>query len=201
MRVGGAAAEGDGGEQRGVEPAAVLVAAFEVEVGGPVQVGVDVEDGEPACAGVEPDVEDVRLFAERGAAAVSAGRSGGKQSRRRRVVCQASAPSWSKRSTMLLLSAVIDERLVALLAEEDGDGHAPDALAADAPVGAGGDHVGDALFAPGGIPDDLVDLVDGELAEGGFGAVGALSSGFPCEMNHCSVARKMTGLWQRQQCG
>ena len=21
------------------------------------------------------------------------------------------------------------------------------------------------------------------------------------EMNHCSVARKMTGLWQRQQCG
>ena len=25
--------------------------------------------------------------------------------------------------------------------------------------------------------------------------------GVSIEMNHCSVARKMTGLWQRQQCG
>ena len=25
--------------------------------------------------------------------------------------------------------------------------------------------------------------------------------GVSSEMNHCSVARKMTGLWQRQQCG
>ena len=56
---------------------------------------------------------------------------------------------------MLLLIAAIVERLVALLAEEDGDRHAPDALAGDAPVGARGDHVGDALFAPGRIPDDL----------------------------------------------
>src|ERR1700733_2977106 len=27
------------------------------------------------------------------------------------------------------------------------------------------------------------------------------SMGVSMEMNHCSVARKMTGLWQRQQCG
>jgi hypothetical protein len=40
----------------------------------------------------------------------------------------------------------------AFAAEEDGDGDAPDALAGDAPVGAGGDHVGDAFFAPGGVP-------------------------------------------------
>src|ERR1017187_5971619 len=25
--------------------------------------------------------------------------------------------------------------------------------------------------------------------------------GVPMEINHCSVARKITGLWQRQQCG
>ncbi len=25
--------------------------------------------------------------------------------------------------------------------------------------------------------------------------------GVSIEMNHCSVARKITGLWQRQQCG
>src|SRR6185503_16178194 len=58
------------------------------------------------------------------------------------------------------------------------DGHAPDALAADAPVGAGGDHVGDAFFAPGGIPDDLVYFLDGELTESCFGSVGALHRSF-----------------------
>jgi hypothetical protein len=94
----------------------------------------------------------------------------------------------------------VEDRLVAAFAQEDGDGHAPDALAADAPVGARGDHVGDALLAPGRVPDHLVDLLDGELAEGGFRAVGALDRSFK-PMNHCSVARKMTGLWQRQQCG
>ncbi len=50
-------------------------------------------------------------------------------------------------------------------------GTPPDALAGDAPVRAGGDHVGDALLAPGGVPLDLFDLVEGALTEGGLGAV------------------------------
>ena len=61
----------------------------------------------------------------------------------------------------------IFQRLAAFAAEEDGDGDAPDALAGDAPVGAGGDHVGDALLAPGGVPGDALDFVEGALAEGG----------------------------------
>ncbi len=79
---------------------------------------------------------------------------------------------------MLLLMALSLSGLAALVAEEDGDGDAPDALAGDAPVGAGGDHVGDALFAPGGVPDDLLDLVEGALAEGGVGAFGRDHRGF-----------------------
>ncbi len=81
---------------------------------------------------------------------------------------------------MLLLIALSLSGLVALLAEEDGDGDAPDALAGDAPVGAGGDHVGDALLAPGGSQTTLLDLVEGALAEGGGGCRRARSSGFPC---------------------
>ena len=92
------------------------------------------------------------------------------------------------------------ERLAAFAAEEDGDGHAPDALAGDAPVGAGGDHVGDALLAPGWVPGDALDFVEGSLAEGGWRAVEA-DMGVSMSMNHCSVARVMTGLWQRQQWG
>ena len=133
----------------------------------------------PACAGLEPDVEDVHLFAELCAAAaaqaVPAGSRVGDV-----VVYQASAPSLSKRSTMLLVDGVSLSGFVALVAEEDGDGHAPDALAGDAPVGAGGDHVGDALLAPGRVPDDLVDLVEGALAEGGLACRRRASSGFPC---------------------
>ena len=47
-----------------MEPAAVLVSALGVEVGGEVEFGLEFEDGVPACAGLEPDVEDVHLFAE-----------------------------------------------------------------------------------------------------------------------------------------
>ncbi len=77
-----------------------------------------------------------------------------------------------------LVDGFVVERLAAFFAEEDGDGNAPDALARDAPVGAGGDHVGDALFAPGWVPDDLLDLVEGALAEGGFFAFARGHRGF-----------------------
>ena len=62
----------------------------------------------------------------------------------------------------------IEDWLVATLAEKNCNGNAPDTLAADAPVGAGGDHVCDAFLAPGWIPDDLIDFFDAELAERGF---------------------------------
>ena len=70
--------------------------------------------------------------------------------------------------------------LAALLAVEYRDGHAPDALAADAPVTAVTDHTGHAVMAPpaascavNGLVDVLLEGVDGQ--------------------NHCSVARKMMG--------
>jgi hypothetical protein len=50
-------------QQRQLEPAAVLVGALHVEVGGEVQVALGVpEDGVPRAAALEPDVEDVLLF-------------------------------------------------------------------------------------------------------------------------------------------
>ena len=44
-----------------------------------------------------------------------------------------------------------------------------------------------------------LDLVEGPVG-GWFGGVGRAHGG-SISMNHCSVARVMTGLWQRQQCG
>ena len=165
----------------------MLVAAFEIEALGAcrflegivcvLQVGVGFADGEPAGAGVEPDVEDVGFFAEGGAAAVRAFVPAGSRS-----AIGGGVPGFGafalEEVDDFAVERGVDDGLVAAFAHEDGDGHAPDALAADAPVGAGGDHVGDAFFAPGGIPDDLVDFFDGELAVGCFRAVGALHRRF-----------------------
>ena len=54
-----------------------------------------------------------------------------------------------------------------------------------------------------GIHFDLViDLLERRLAQRLRLAAGRLAAGTPSiEMNHCDVARKITGLWQRQQCG
>ena len=57
-------------------------------------------------------------------------------------------------------------------------------------------------LAPGRRPLDL-----GNLRQGALGAAAApLAAGTVARpssscTNHCSVARKITGLWQRQQCG
>ena len=56
--------EADRVEKRGLEPAAVLITALGIEIGGGGEFGLVLEDGMPACAGFEPDVEDVHLFAE-----------------------------------------------------------------------------------------------------------------------------------------
>ena len=65
-----------------------------------------------------------------------------------------------------LVDGLVVEGFAAFVAEEDGDGDAPDALAGDAPVGAGGDHVGDALFAPGGVPFHFLDVLQRAAAQG-----------------------------------
>ncbi len=57
-----------------MEPAAILIAAFDVEIGGPGQSFVSFEHGQMARSGIEPDVENVGLFAEARAAAFGARR-------------------------------------------------------------------------------------------------------------------------------
>jgi hypothetical protein len=57
--VGRAASRAAGLEERGLEPAAVLVGALEVEIGRPHAVGAVPQREGVGGAGVEPDVEDV----------------------------------------------------------------------------------------------------------------------------------------------
>src|SRR5262249_19215666 len=62
----------DGLEQRGLEPAAVLVRALEVELGRPGQLGPRREAARVAPAGVEPHDEDDAPLADSPAAALCA---------------------------------------------------------------------------------------------------------------------------------
>ena len=66
--------------------------------------------------------------------------------------------------------------LAALLAVEYRDGHAPDALAADAPVTAVTDHTGHAVMSPRRLPVHAVNGLVDVLLEGVDGAEPLLGS-------------------------
>ena len=56
-----------------VEPSAVLIAAFQVKVGGPSQVRPLLKHGRMAHSGIKPHIENVGFFYEVFAAAFYAG--------------------------------------------------------------------------------------------------------------------------------
>jgi hypothetical protein len=82
-----------------MEPAAVLVGAFEIEAGGPDAVGPVAQGEGMGRAGIEPDVEDVGDLLPGPLASVPRKRS------RAPSAYQASAPSASKASRMRALTA------------------------------------------------------------------------------------------------
>jgi hypothetical protein len=64
--IGCGAAQTDADEQRAVEPATILIAAFKIEIGRPREPVFGVQGGKVAGAGIEPDVQNVVLFGEVG---------------------------------------------------------------------------------------------------------------------------------------
>src|SRR5207245_10380437 len=119
---------------------------------------------------VEPDVEDVGLLLEFGAAALRAARLRCEQIARGAVEpCVRAFLVKDARDVVHRLGR--DEGLVIPGAVEDGDRNAPRPLSRDAPVRTSLHHAADALPAPGWNPAALrVDLVDGRerrLADGG----------------------------------
>ena len=117
-----------GAEQGRLEPSAVLVAAFEVEVAGPRVFGLGRYESEIAGTGFEPDVEDVSFFFELCARAVRAPGSD-----RNDVVGLVREPRVGALTGEELDHALVDRRVVERLAttftEEHCDRDAPDALA------------------------------------------------------------------------
>ena len=143
--VGRASAGAAGLEQRGVEPAPVLVGAFEIERRRPGLRRVALEHVGMRGAGVEPHVEDVaRLFVVRGVA------TGTEEARRVRREPDVGAV-FRHRVGDAVDRGGVAQRFAGPPVDEDGDGHPPGALARDAPVRAVFDHRAQALFPRRGV--------------------------------------------------
>ena len=109
-----------------------------------------------ADAGIEPDVEDVRLFLEIAPAALRA--AGPRRQELLRLPLEPDVGAVLADEPDHVVEDLFGHQLaVAPLAVEHRDRHAPEPLAGDAPVGAVLDHAVDPVAPPGGDPGDAVD--------------------------------------------
>ena len=131
----------------------MLVGAFQVHdlvAGLRCQFGTLVDHGEMGDPGIEPDIEHVGdLLVAIGLVA--------EQLARIEAVPGVDAVLLDMPGDLLEQFSAAWVRQLGSLVDEQGDRHAPGALARDAPVGTSGDHAGDALLAPGRNPAYFLD--------------------------------------------
>ena len=140
-------------EHRKLEPAAVLVGPFEVEVGRPAQVRVVAEDAPPTAAALEPDVEDVALLAE---VAVEAGGAVEVAEQLPRLIGKPGIAAAFGEALADRAHALRRQQRLAAVVVEHRDRQAPRALPADAPVGAVLQHRTQPLLAPLRVERDFI---------------------------------------------
>ena len=149
-----------------MEPAAVLVRALEVHVAGVAQFAVLADAGE-AHARVEPHVQNRVVLGELAAAALAGPLAFGQAAQQ--FLGGPGVPgvrAFALEDVGHVEDHVrIEQNLAALFAVEGDDGHAPDALAADAPVGPVLDHRVDAFLTPLRVPLHLFDFGQGLFAQ------------------------------------
>ena len=129
----------------------MLIAAFQIHICRPCQFGPGFADCCMGRTAVEPDIHDIRFFAEMSAAAF-----GAFGALRQDLLSRMSPPGirafFSKQVGNSIDSIVVDQVFVAVFTVEDRDRYAPDTLTGNAPVVTVGDHIMDTCFAPGRDP-------------------------------------------------
>ena len=159
----------DGDQQARLEPAAVLIRALDIDVGGPVRGVVALQEGDVGRAGVKPAVERVAFLVEGLAAAVRADEALRDQLHRVLLKPDIGAVIQEQLGDVGV-GLLVADGLAAVLAVEDGDRQTPAALAGDAPVVALADHRDHAVLAPGGEPAHVLTGGNGFVLEGVHGA-------------------------------
>src|SRR5215217_7060861 len=159
--VRGAAAGAAAFEQGGMEPAAMLVGTFEIDVGGPMKIAALLENEGMGAAGFEPNIENVvDLFPIAGIIDET------RQKTRMRAVRKPGVRTLALEGRGdLLIEAGVTKNFAARSVNEDSDRHAPGALAGDHPIRPRLDHAADAIAALRRYPVDLVDRGERLLAK------------------------------------
>ena len=154
----------DAREQAGLEPAAVLVRALQVHVGGTAQLRPRVQHAGVRDTRLPPHIQDVVLGLELCAATARACGAFGKILGRLADEPRVRAFDLPQSDDGVECSVGRD-RLAALHAREHRDRDSPGALPRDAPVRAVGDHRGDPVDRPSGDPLDCGDGLQRTLAK------------------------------------
>ena len=189
--VGRAAARAAAFEQRGMEPAAMLVGAFEIDVGRPFEVGPVLQREGVRRAGIEPDVEDVHDLVPCSTASWLP---------RKRSLApsanQASAPSVSKASRMRWLTASSFSTLPSASAKTAIG--TPQARWRDSTQSGRSSIMARSRVCPAAGTKRVASIAaSARRAQRRQPSPSSLS----IWTNHCGVLRKMTGFFERQQCG
>ena len=158
--VGRVVVHGASGKQRRVEPAAVLVMAFEVQVSRPgrLRCMAVAQHVVMRGAGVKPDVQDVGALEVVGCVSADDGF-------RRGLAPGLDAAGLHHGSSLVHDLHGARVQLAGGGVNEKRQRHAPVALAADAPVGPAGDHVAQAGLTVLGVKLRFVDGLKCQLAQ------------------------------------
>ena len=162
-------------EQRGMEPAAMLVGAFEIHHGIGAAVALAPDAGEAGkCSGssstkacVEPESNQTSRMSSTFSHSLALYSGSRKRARRAGGVPGVGAFLLESIGDALVDALVLEDfdRAVVVLAHEHGDRHAPGALARDHPVGLAHHHAGDAVLAGGRHPARLLDGFERAVAQ------------------------------------
>ena len=149
--VGSFASNSNSGQQGRLEPATMLVTAFQVHIGNLTQFRALHNNGLVSGTTVEPYVHDVSFFVEMVMTAFRANSAS-----RQKFFCRTSPPSvatfFSKNICYGFNGCIVDEMFTAFIAVEYGNGNAPSTLTADAPVVTFSNHVVNTLLTPSRNP-------------------------------------------------
>ena len=159
--VGSAAVHGDGGLERGLEPAPVLIRAFQVEVGRITQLFAPVKHGKMRNAGIEPDVEGIGdLVVVFGVVA--------EQFPGIEFVPGVDTALLHPPGDLFEQLLRVGMQFAGFPVHEQGDRHAPGALPGNAPVRAAAQHQFHPRLAPAGNPLDSVHRLKGRIEQSAF---------------------------------
>ena len=150
-------------QHRGLEPAAILVIAFQIYVNRGLLTFAVLDNSTPGGTGIKPYIHGVGFLVELAAAALTLDACRQDLSSRHVEPCVGAL--FTEQISNGLNRLLIYQRLAALLAGEDRNRNTPDTLTGNTPVGTLTDHGGHALLTPAGNPLDVFTSLDCVILE------------------------------------